>query len=44
MLLMLMGMGISVSERAVDKLEIGRNASLIPMGQASEEERVVKTK
>lgn len=37
-------MGISVSERAVDKMEIGRNASLIPMGQASEEERVVKTK
>ena len=43
-LLVLMGMGISVSERAVDELEINRNAGVIPMGQAIEEERVVKTK
>ncbi len=44
MLLVLMVVGILVSERAVGKLEIGRNASLIPMGQAREEERVVKAK
>ncbi len=44
MLLVLMGMGISVSEWASDQMEIDRNAGLIPMGQAIEEERAVKTK
>ncbi len=44
MLLVLMGMGISMSERASDESEIDRNAGLIPLGQAIGEERVVKTK
>ena len=42
--LVLMGMGILMSERAVDELEIDRYAGLIPLGQAIEAERVVKTK
>lgn len=36
--------GDSASGRAVDELEIDRNAILIPMGRAIQEERVVKTK
>jgi hypothetical protein len=37
-------MGISISKRAVGELEIDRIASLIPVGQVVEEERVVKTR
>jgi hypothetical protein len=43
-LLVLTGVGISMSERAADELEINRNAGLILPGQAIEAERVVKRK